>query len=47
MIEIFEIFWSAPIELRTIILAGIVMGVIQIYKDVKVKNKNQNQKYES
>ena len=26
MIEVFEIFWTSPIELRTIILAGIVMG---------------------
>ena len=47
MIEIFEIFWSAPIELRTLILGCITMGVIQFYKDVKEKNKNQTQKYES
>ena len=26
MIEVFEIFWTSPIELRTIILAGIGMG---------------------
>ena len=26
MIEVFEIFWTSPIELRTIILAGIDMG---------------------
>tara|TARA_B100001146_G_C15851182_1_gene293622 strand:- start:383 stop:493 length:111 start_codon:yes stop_codon:yes gene_type:complete len=33
LIEIFEIFWSAPIELRTIILAGIVMGGYFMYKE--------------
>ncbi len=33
MIEIFEIFWSAPIELRTIILGGLVMGVYFYYKE--------------
>jgi hypothetical protein len=33
MIEIFEIFWSSPIELRTIILAGIVMGGYFMYKE--------------
>jgi len=33
LIEIFEIFWSAPIELRTIILAGIVMGGYFKYKE--------------
>jgi hypothetical protein len=26
MIEVYEIFWTSPIELRTIILASIVMG---------------------
>jgi len=26
MIEIFEIFWSAPIELRVIVLAGLLIG---------------------
>jgi len=27
MIEIFEIFWSAPIELRVIILAGLLSPI--------------------
>jgi|TARA_B100000959_G_C14939505_1_gene607159 hypothetical protein len=33
MIEIFEIFWSAPVELRTIILAGLITGFYFIYKE--------------
>ena len=28
MIEIFEIFWSAPIELRVIILGGLISPFI-------------------
>ena len=35
MIEIFEIFWSAPIELRVIILAGLISPVFLLRKDYK------------
>ena len=35
MIEIFEIFWSAPIELRVIILAGLLSPIFLLKKDYK------------
>ena len=35
MIEIFEIFWSAPIELRVIILGGLISPFILLRKDYK------------
>ena len=45
MIEILEIFWSAPIEIRTLILGCITIGVIQHYNDHKEKTKQK--KYEN
>jgi len=35
MIEIFEIFWSAPIELRVIILGGLISPFILLKKRSK------------
>ena len=35
MIEIFEIFWSAPIELRVIILGGLISPFILLKKGRK------------
>ena len=39
MIEIFEIFLNAPIELRTIVLAGAIMGGYFLYKE---RNEKKN-----
>jgi hypothetical protein len=39
MIEIIELFMTAPIELQTILLGGIVIGVYQVFKDAKNKDK--------
>ena len=39
MIEIFEIFWSAPIELRVIILGGLISPFILLRKGV---NKDEH-----
>jgi len=30
MIEVYEIFWTSPIELRTIILAGTTLGFYEL-----------------
>ena len=35
MIEIFEIFWSAPIELRVIILGGLISPFILLRNNDK------------
>jgi len=43
MIEIFEIFWSAKIELRVIILATCVIGCVWYWQDHKRKLKEKNQ----
>jgi len=43
MIEIFEIFWSAKIELRVIILATLIMGCVWYWQDHKRKQKEQHQ----
>jgi len=40
MIEIFEIFWSAPIELRVIILGGLISPFILL------RNKKKDKPYE-
>ena len=37
MIEIFEIFWSAPIELRVIILGGLISPFILLKRTKKPK----------
>ena len=42
MLEIFNIFWTAPIELRVIILGPIVMGIYLIFKDVKEKRNEKD-----
>ena len=35
MVEIFEIFWSSPIELRVIIFAGFMAFVLLAYFGIK------------
>ena len=35
MVEIFEIFWNAPIELRVIILAGLIAFPLLAYFGIK------------
>jgi|TARA_R100001530_G_scaffold106409_1_gene74296 hypothetical protein len=35
MVEIFEIFWNAPIELRVLILSGIVLIPLLSYFGMK------------
>ena len=35
MVEIFEIFWASPIELRVIILGGLVAFVLIAYFGIK------------
>ena len=39
MIEIIELFMASPIELQVILLGGIVIGVHQMFKDKKDKDK--------
>ena len=43
MIEIFEIFWTAKIELRVVILATLIMGCVWYWQDHKRKLKEKNQ----
>ena len=43
MIEIFEIFWSAKIELRVVILATLIMGCVWYWQDHKRKQKDKHQ----
>ena len=43
MVELFEIFWSAKIELRVIILAVLIMGCFWYWQDHKRKLKEKNQ----
>ena len=43
MIEIFETFLSAKIELRVIILATLIMGCVWYWQDHKRKQKEQDQ----
>jgi predicted aminopeptidase len=43
MIEILEIFWSAKIELRVVILATLVMGCVWYWQDYKRKQKEKQQ----
>ena len=43
MIEIFEIFWSAKIELRVVILATLIMGCVWYWQDNKRKQKDKHQ----
>ena len=43
MVELFEIFWSAKIELRVIILATLIMGCFWYWQDHKRKQKEQDQ----
>ena len=35
MVEIFEIFWASPIELRIIILGGLIAFVLLAYFGIK------------
>jgi len=35
MVEIFEIFWASPIELRVIILGGFIAFVLLAYFGIK------------
>ena len=42
MIEIFEIFWSAPIELRVIILGGLISPFILLRKGVNKDEHKRN-----
>jgi len=42
MLETFNIFWAAPIELRVIILGIIVMGIYLHFKDVKEKRNEKD-----
>ena len=39
MIEIIELFMTSPMELQVMLLAGIVIGVYQVFKDTKNKDK--------
>jgi hypothetical protein len=43
MIEILEIFWSAKIELRVVILGAIVCGAYCYWQDYKRKQKEKYQ----
>ena len=43
MVELFEIFWTAKIELRVIILATLIMGCVWYWQDHKRKQKEQHQ----
>jgi len=43
MIEILEIFWSAKIELRVIILATLIIFGFWYYQDYKRKQKEKQQ----
>ena len=43
MIEIFEIFWSAKIELRVVILATLVIGCGWYWQDYKRKKAEKKQ----
>jgi len=43
MIEIFEIFWSAKIELRVIILAVLIGACFWYWQDYKRKQKEKHQ----
>ena len=43
MIEILEIFWSAKIELRVVILATLVIGFVWYWQAHKRKQKEQHQ----
>ena len=43
MIEIFEIFWSAKIELRVIILATLIIFGFWYYQDYRRKQKEKQQ----
>lgn len=42
MFETFNIFWTAPIELRVIILGCIVSGIYFHFKDIKDKKNEKN-----
>ena len=41
MVELFEIFWSAKIELRVVILATLIMGCVWYWQDHKRKQKER------
>ena len=43
MVELFEIFWSAKIELRVVILAALIMGCVWYWQDHKKKKKERQQ----
>jgi preprotein translocase subunit YajC len=43
MIEILEIFWSAKIELRVVILATLVIGCGWYFQDYRRKQKEKKQ----
>ena len=43
MIEIFEIFWSAKIELRVVILATLIIFGFWYWQENKRKKKEINQ----
>ena len=43
MVELFEIFWSAKIELRVVILATLIMGCFWYWQDNKRKQKEKYQ----
>lgn len=43
MVELFEIFWSAKIELRVVILATLIMGCVWYWQDHKRKQKEREQ----
>ena len=43
MVEIFEIFWSAKIELRVVILATLIVGCFWYWRDNKRKQKDKHQ----
>lgn len=39
MIEIIELFVTAPMELQVILLAAIILGLYQVFKDTNNKDK--------
>ena len=43
MVELFEIFWSAKIELRVIILAILIGSCFWYWQENKRKKKEQHQ----
>ena len=43
MIEIFEIFWTAKIELRVIILATLIMGCVWYWQEYRRKQQEKKQ----